>query len=306
MEFSSSQYWEERYKADGNSGSGSYGRLSTFKIEFLNAFISEHRIESMLDLGCGDGNQIRDLVDVRYVGVDVSETIVKKCEALYGTDSSWSFYVYDNDVWQSQKYALSLSLDVIFHLVEDSVFDQYMHDLFDHATQFVIVYASNYDRNMPFVHVRHRKYMRWCEENLDGWSLKSIILNPFPYESDESSESVSDFYVFEKCADPGFTYQNPAHLLTVKQKEVDVLRGILDRKDARYDAMVVQYRETVADLYEQINTINEQQNKKIQDARDTINRNNDANNKKLREAYDVINRNNAEIKKLKSASYTKK
>lgn len=287
MVFSSSQYWEDRYKAKGNSGSGSYGRLERFKVEFINSFIDENEIKTVLDIGCGDGNQIKDLVDLKYTGVDVSETIVENCKMMYQDDSSKLFYVYSENLWRSEKYDLCLSLDVIFHLVEDEVFDRYMQDLFDNSKRFVIIYASNYERKMSIDHVYHRKYVQWCEENLDGWSLKDITLNPFPFESDESSESVSDFYVFEKCSAPGFTYQDPLYILRTKQKEVDLLRGILHRKDTRYDTMIAQKNKALESAYSKINESNEVHNKKIQDA------------------YDIINSKNAEIKKLKSAPHEK-
>ena len=37
---------------------------------------------------------------------------------------------------------LALSLDVIYHLVEDTVYESYMGQLFDSATKYVIVYLE--------------------------------------------------------------------------------------------------------------------------------------------------------------------
>ena len=44
--FDSAQYWRDRYRAGGNSGAGSYGRLAGFKAEIVNAFVREHDIAS--------------------------------------------------------------------------------------------------------------------------------------------------------------------------------------------------------------------------------------------------------------------
>jgi hypothetical protein len=41
------------------------------------------------------------------------------------------------------RFDLELSLDVIYHLVEDEVFDAYMRSLFAHAGRFVVIYSSN-------------------------------------------------------------------------------------------------------------------------------------------------------------------
>src|SRR5579859_8234848 len=54
----SSTYWEERYRAGGNSGAGSYGRLAEFKAEVLNGFVHSRGIRSVVEFGCGDGAQL--------------------------------------------------------------------------------------------------------------------------------------------------------------------------------------------------------------------------------------------------------
>lgn len=47
----SDQYWEDRYRRGGNSGSGSYGRLAAFKAEVLNEFVASHAISEMVEFG---------------------------------------------------------------------------------------------------------------------------------------------------------------------------------------------------------------------------------------------------------------
>ena len=44
-----------------------------------------------------------------------------------------------------RKADLSLSLDVIYHLVEDDVFEYYMRTLFEASNGYVIIYASDSD-----------------------------------------------------------------------------------------------------------------------------------------------------------------
>ena len=48
-------YWERRYVTGGTSGAGSYGEFGAAKAEFLNTFVSEHRVRSVVEFGCGDG-----------------------------------------------------------------------------------------------------------------------------------------------------------------------------------------------------------------------------------------------------------
>jgi hypothetical protein len=74
---------------------------------------------------------------------------------------------------------LALSLDVVFHLVEDEVYEAYMHALFNAADRFVIIYASDRDEAPAFKrHVRWRKFTPWIESNAAGWKLSVVKPSP--------------------------------------------------------------------------------------------------------------------------------
>ena len=55
----SMDYWNERYSSGGNSGTGSYGELAFYKADFINKFIDANQILSVVEFGCGDGNQLK-------------------------------------------------------------------------------------------------------------------------------------------------------------------------------------------------------------------------------------------------------
>jgi hypothetical protein len=78
--FDSKEYWENRYKAGNNSGSGSYNRLALFKAGIINRFIKTNNVTKIIDYGVGDGNQLKliDTRDIEYTGIDVSSTIIEK------------------------------------------------------------------------------------------------------------------------------------------------------------------------------------------------------------------------------------
>jgi hypothetical protein len=100
-----------------------------------------------------------------------------------------------------------MSLDVIYHLVEDDVFDEYMKTLFDASNRFVIIYASDTDDNRSDreSHVRHRSFTRWIRENRPGWHLIERIPNRYPYYGDYRTGSFADFFVFERDGDASGT-----------------------------------------------------------------------------------------------------
>ena len=68
----SQEYWERRYAGGGTSGAGSAGRLAAFKAQFLNDFVRAHDVTSVVEFGCGDGNQLALAAYPRYLGLDVS------------------------------------------------------------------------------------------------------------------------------------------------------------------------------------------------------------------------------------------
>ncbi|MEE4245415.1 MAG: class I SAM-dependent methyltransferase [Kangiellaceae bacterium] len=194
----SEEYWKKRYASGGNSGDGSYRNLALFKADFLNTFVSVHNIQTVLEFGCGDGNQLSFASYPNYIGYDVSADAVNRCKAKFENDHSKSFFLVLD--YAGQKANLSISLDVIYHLVEDEVFEQYMNRLFDSSDMFVIIYSSNSHgiAESSALHVRHRKFSEWVDRNKAQWRLVEKIPNKYPYNGDTKTGSFADFYVYEK------------------------------------------------------------------------------------------------------------
>ena len=82
----SKQYWIERYEAGRTSGAGSYNELAEFKAEIINAFVVDHGIQTVMDFGCGDGNQLQLANYPDYTGFDVSPRAVDLCRNIFSSD----------------------------------------------------------------------------------------------------------------------------------------------------------------------------------------------------------------------------
>ncbi|RPF42143.1 hypothetical protein EDD70_2886 [Hydrogenoanaerobacterium saccharovorans] len=198
---SSSAFWEEIYANGGNSGTGSYNRLAKFKAEVVNTFLKEQGVLTTIEFGCGDGSQLSLINYPNYVGVDVSSNIIEKNKIKFINDRKKTFYCTftERDKYINQKYDLSISMDVIFHLLEEDVFSNYMNDLFSVSKRYVIIYSSNHEEYTKWPEYRHRKFMRYIQENIKGWILKQFIPNKYPYViGREEVTSASDFYIFER------------------------------------------------------------------------------------------------------------
>jgi len=107
----SQDYWVQRYQTGGNSGAGSYGRLANFKAEVLNKFVMENEVKSVIEYGCGDGNQLALAKYHEYLGFDVSPEAVATCRDAFASDDSKSFKLLSE--WAGEEADLTLSLDVI-------------------------------------------------------------------------------------------------------------------------------------------------------------------------------------------------
>lgn len=193
----SASYWERAYGRGETSGTGSYGDLAQRKADFLNEFVRMHAISTVLELGCGDGNQLSLADYPSYVGLDVSRTAIGLCQRRFSDDRTKSFFLYDGGCFWDAAHLftaeLALSLDVVYHLVEDDVFSTYMSHLFAAARRFVIIYSTNASSYGDAPHVRHRNFSRWVEENCAEWRL--VVTRRGPYEG----RNRADFYIYERA-----------------------------------------------------------------------------------------------------------
>jgi hypothetical protein len=190
--FGSAKYWEHRYASGGTSGHGSYGEYAFFKAEFLNRFVFDHGIKSVVEFGCGDGNQLSLANYPSYMGIDISPTAIKRCSERFRDDKSKKFFLAGQQ--SAGEAELAISLDVTFHLIEDEVFSRYMSDLFRAARRFVIIYSSDPDVNSrPQPHVLHRPISRYVAENFQNWQKESCTDNPFP---EHPTDNFAKFLVF--------------------------------------------------------------------------------------------------------------
>ena len=100
--------------------------------------------------------------------------------------------------YRGERAELTLSLDVIYHLVEDDVYHSYMQTLFQSSERFVIVYSSDYDEAQRY-HERRRKFTDWVAENASDWELLQHIPNKYPWDAGNEESSLASFYIYKKC-----------------------------------------------------------------------------------------------------------
>ena len=194
----SENYWKHRYKSGGSSGEGSYHKFAEFKAEVLNSFVKDKQVKTIIEYGCGDGNQLKLSEYQSYIGFDVSSEAILQCKNIFAEDDTKIFKLMDE--YDNERAELTLSLDVVYHLIEDFVFFGYMERLFDSSTRFVIIYSSNTDKQARLQpsHIKHRNFSKWIDQNKPEWKLIHHIPNRYPYSGNDLKGSFADFFIYEK------------------------------------------------------------------------------------------------------------
>jgi hypothetical protein len=91
---------------------------------------------------------------------------------------------------------LSMSLDVVYHLVEDETYERYLNNLFEVSSRYVVIYSTNVDRQYDFPHQVDRKFTDYIARRIRGWKLLAVLNNPH-----KGPDTQSDFFIYEKAGE---------------------------------------------------------------------------------------------------------
>lgn len=209
----SEEYWLRRYQAGGDSGAGSVSLLAEYKANIINGFVKDQQVVSLIEFGCGDGQQLSLAEYPAYIGYDISPVALERCRALFEGDDTKTFKLLSQ--YNGELADASLSIDVIYHLVEDSAFNLHMQMLFVSAERFVVIYSSNTDVNgdPQARHIRHRTFTDWIAVNRPDWRLLHHIRNRHRPPGMRQTATFAEFYFFGKSEAPSSEGNNPKGLL---------------------------------------------------------------------------------------------
>jgi len=209
-------YWERRYSSGGMSNTQDvvdqhvfptlYKWRSVWLRHIFKHATAEGRPLSVLDLGVGDGRQAFNILCGGQVesltGLDVSWFTVHALENRLNSDrplgcADMDVYWYDGFILPQEIHGLTfdvtLSLQVVFHLLEDALFERYMALLFMLAREVVVVHAPDIDDALPQIaHMRYRRFSSWVATWRPDWELKLRV--PVPMEVGTHSDDALHVY----------------------------------------------------------------------------------------------------------------
>ena len=104
------------------SGEGSLPVHTHGYVAFLQGFLAEKRITSVVDMGCGDWqfSRIIQWGSIQYRGYDVVRSVIERNSREYSAPNI-SFHLYSGNPEEFPPADLLISKDVLQHLSDDSV-----------------------------------------------------------------------------------------------------------------------------------------------------------------------------------------
>jgi SAM-dependent methyltransferase len=183
--FDAASYWDRRYRKGRTSGAGSEGAAAEAKAAYVNALIVREGVGSVVDWGCGDGT-VLGLLDpaVEYTGLDVSRHVIQR----HRRRGRGRFLLLRRGSRPAVRADLALSLDVMFHLVDDRDYEEHLANLFASATRLVLVHSADYDGGHTTRHVRWRHWTGDVRLRFPQWHLREHPEDP----------QIIGFYLYER------------------------------------------------------------------------------------------------------------
>lgn len=178
-------YWKKRYAKrssdDVCSGKGSRGKFLDHKVSFLNKFIKQNNIKSILDFGYGDSVVASKLCVETYVGIDI-ESKLENNKNKYCAKNVYLITSKFDEFISEDKFDLVMSLDVIYHIDGGNEIGYKLRSIdkmYNFSNHFIIYYDIGTDE--------------WKKHLENNYNVNLI------YEQSEGIDgTTARFFVYEK------------------------------------------------------------------------------------------------------------
>lgn len=113
--------------------------MALFKASIINNFVSKNDINTFIECGSGDHNQLSSANYKKYIGFDASKTAIKIFQNKFKYEMTKTFIYISDNFTNNRKVDLLISRDILFHLIEDNVFNLYMQNLFNSSKKYICI-----------------------------------------------------------------------------------------------------------------------------------------------------------------------
>jgi len=163
------KWWENWYANGGTSGPGSQGILAQHKADVINDFIDKHKINSVVEFGCGDGVILQLINYKEYLGFDISRSSIKLCASKFTDDYLKSFMLYTPQCFINntiKNVDLVVCLDVLYHVIDENDYFKLLDDIFSFSPKHIIIYTILSDKppKVPSPEILYRNVLEYLEK----------------------------------------------------------------------------------------------------------------------------------------------
>lgn len=174
--------------------------------------VSHQHSHTTINQNSGDGTQLSLSRYPQYTGLDVSKFAVHRLQQRFADDWKKRFILYNGTraglTGQTGKLLqadLSFSLEVIFHITDANIYQNYMELLFDTSQRFVVIMSNDAPEIENCVsgkcysdrgHLRFWPVRNWVKEHRsEEWRFIGSLQHKYP------EKAWSDFFFFARTSE---------------------------------------------------------------------------------------------------------
>lgn len=144
--------WGTNSEGNGWSGIGSSYEATIQYREFIESFLKEHAIKTVVDLGCGDWEFSRYInwFDACYLGIDIVDSVIERNKQKYQTDTI--NFIHANALAYDLPAAdLLICKEVLQHLSNEAIlalcqqFKKFKYCLITNGVDYTTLSSDNCD-----------------------------------------------------------------------------------------------------------------------------------------------------------------
>ena len=171
MDNPTQKIFEDVYKNNiwgGGSGDGSKLEYNKQFLNFLQKYVKDNNIKTILELGCGDFNLMKhfNFNGLKYFGVDIVESLIAENNKKYRKPNIKFFHEDIRGFKFERNYDLILIKDVLIHL--------------DNSSALQVLYNVRHHRRILSVH----DYGEVNNKEIYMGHFRCIDLNNWPFYAD--------------------------------------------------------------------------------------------------------------------------
>jgi len=141
VEIKSNKYvfWENRYKKGGHSGSERKGIPRWWKWKQIKKYTDANDV---IDVGCGDLDFWKGRNVEKYIGIDVSPSLIKQ---NMKKRPNWKFMLGGGEITHDISSQDVFCMEMLYHIMDDDVYVQILKNLTKYSKRYIFI--LNWTRN---------------------------------------------------------------------------------------------------------------------------------------------------------------